>query len=123
MPSVDSAEAVNAIDNFVVARREQAGLTASQPAKPHILARRMYIDLIGVLPSPEQVQAFVAAADEDRQRAVVALVDQLLQSPMYGQRWARHWLDVARYSDGAEVFSTTKAWTTRGDIAIGWWTL
>ncbi len=100
IPTVESSSAISAVDKFVVARREQAGLKANEPAPPYVLARRIFVDLTGVLPTPEQVRDFVTSAEQDRQRAVDSLVDRLLQSPMYGQRWARHWLDVARYSDG-----------------------
>ena len=94
----------NPIDNFVAAQRAKAGLRAAASAAPAILARRIYIDLVGIPPTPEQLQAFATAAAVDRRRAVESLVDQLLKSPMYGQRWARHWLDVARYSDGQGGF-------------------
>ncbi len=94
----------NPIDNFVVARRTQAGLRSARPAALHILARRIYIDLIGILPTPEQVQLFAAAASLNQQSAVESLVNELLDSPLYGQRWARHWLDVARFSDGRGGF-------------------
>ncbi len=94
----------NPIDNFVVARRSQAGLHATPFAAPPILARRIYNDLIGIPPTPEQMQSFAAAATVNHQRAVESLVDELLGSPMYGQRWGRHWLDVARFSDGRGGF-------------------
>jgi hypothetical protein len=99
-----STEVINPIDSFVVARRTQAGLQPVPPAAPHLLARRISIDLTGIPPTPERVRSFVKAASVDRQRAVEALVKELLESPMYGQRWARHWLDVARFSDGRGGF-------------------
>ncbi len=104
IPSVDDASAVSPIDHFVISRRTQAGLHAVPLAPPHILARRIYNDLIGVPPTPEQMQSFATAASVNRQLAVESLVDQLLSSPMVGQRWARHWLDVARFSDGRGGF-------------------
>ena len=94
----------NPIDNFVIVRRTQAGLQAAPPAASHILARRIYIDLIGIAPTPEQVQSFSATASVNQQSAVESLVNELLASPMYGQRWGRHWLDVARFSDGRGGF-------------------
>ena len=97
-------EVVHPIDNFAIARRTQSGIQVVAPAATHILARRIFIDLIGIPPTPEQVQSFTTAAAADRQKAVVSLVDELLNSPMYGQRWARHWLDVARFSDGRGGF-------------------
>ncbi len=107
----DNPSVVNPIDNFVTARRTAAGLDAAATAEPAILARRIYIDLIGVPPTPSQVQAFVAAASASKnaQDAVESLVDELLASPLYGQRWSRHWLDVARYSDGLGGFLDNEA--------------
>jgi Protein of unknown function (DUF1553)/Protein of unknown function (DUF1549)/Planctomycete cytochrome C len=88
------------VDAFVTARRDRAGLGTAVPAEEFVLARRIYLDLIGITPTPQQVADFVAAAAKDRDSAVSSLVDRLLASPLYGQRWGRHWLDVARYSDG-----------------------
>lgn len=99
VPSSPPAHA-NPIDAFIDARRGAAGIEAGSPAEPRILARRIYIDLIGIAPTPQQVAGFVTAAKRDRGKAVASLVDELLASPLYGQRWGRHWLDVARYSDG-----------------------
>ena len=118
LPVVGSSEsAASAIDRFVSARRATAGLSANSLADPAVLARRIFIDLIGLLPTPAQLHDFVDAARTDRQRALETLVDQLLASPLYGQRWARHWLDVARYSDGRGGFldneSLDDAWRYR----------
>ncbi len=109
IPAVDVATLgagaiVNPIDNFVATRRVQAGLHAAPLATPHILARRIYNDLVGIPPTPQQMQSFATAASANHQRAVESLVNELLDSPMYGQRWARHWLDVARFSDGRGGF-------------------
>ena len=109
IPAVDDARLragaiVNPIDNFVAARRLQAGLHAAPLAAPVILARRIYNDLVGIPPSPQQMQLFATAASANHQRAVESLVNELLDSPLYGQRWARHWLDVARFSDGRGGF-------------------
>lgn len=90
----------NPIDAFVAERRNRAGLRAVPPAAPQVLARRAFLDLIGILPTPQQVAEFEEASDVDRGAATASLVDSLLASPLYGQRWGRHWLDVARYSDG-----------------------
>jgi hypothetical protein len=108
IPPVDGA-VENPIDNFVITRRSEAQLRAAPRAAPRILARRIYTDLVGILPTPEQLQAFVANAKTNPRRAVELLVDQLLESPMYGQRWGRHWLDVARYSDGHGGFLDNQA--------------
>ncbi|MEQ1826293.1 MAG: PSD1 and planctomycete cytochrome C domain-containing protein [Pirellula sp.] len=108
VPVVDSATPaaamVNPIDHFVIARRSQAGLHPAQPAAMHVLARRIYLDLIGIPPTPQQLQSFITAATLDRPNAVKSLVNALLDSPMYGQRWGRYWLDVARFSDGRGGF-------------------
>lgn len=109
-PDVEGSEwAVNPIDQFVLARLDEAGLQPAPLADPRILARRIYLDLIGIPPTPEQSETFVAACEVDHQSAVRQLVDELLASPMYGQRWARHWLDVARYSDGHGGFQIGRA--------------
>src|SRR6185436_1601430 len=73
-------------------------------AEARKLARRIYFDLIGLPPTPEQVDSFVRSHANNSQSAVASLVDELLASSHYGERWARHWLDVARYadSDGSE---------------------
>jgi hypothetical protein len=101
-PEVPSSgsEHNNPIDAFIAARREAAGIPPVPPADPAILARRMYLDLAGVPPTPQQVSDFTTAVAANRNKAVAELVDVLLASPLYGQRWGRHWLDVARYSDG-----------------------
>ncbi len=87
----------NPIDHFVLARLEAANLTPSPPAAPAALIRRAYLDLIGLPPSPEALNAFLQDSSPE---AFEKVVDHLLASPQYGQRWGRHWLDVARYSDG-----------------------
>jgi len=85
----------NPIDAFVLAELESKGLTPSPPATKRELARRVYFDLIGLPPTPEQVAAF----EQDRSRdAYEKLIDRLLSLPQYGERWARHWLDVARFA-------------------------
>ena len=99
-PNADTGWSNNDIDRFVFAKLRDAGLKPALPASPEVLVRRIYFDLIGLPPSPKQVDAFVAEAHRDRKNAVRKLVDDLLASPHYGERWGRHWLDVARYSDG-----------------------
>ena len=97
-PSVnDRAWAKNPVDAFVLAKLEAAGLKPSPPAAKHVLIRRAFLDLTGLPPSPEQVEAFLNDASPE---AFAKVVDALLASPQYGERWGRHWLDVARYSDG-----------------------
>lgn len=87
------------IDNFIFAKLEEAKLAPQQPAAPRELIRRINFDLIGLPPTPEEVDAFCAAVEKDVTVAINELVDRLLASPHYGERWGRHWLDVARYAD------------------------
>mgnify|MGYP001240704644 FL=1 len=84
------------IDGFVRQRLATAGLTPSEPATPKAMVRRLHYDLIGLPPRPEVVLAFERNPTSD---AYLKLVDELLASPSYGERWARHWLDVARYGE------------------------
>ncbi|MEJ7637997.1 MAG: PSD1 and planctomycete cytochrome C domain-containing protein [Singulisphaera sp.] len=86
----------NPIDRFILARLEADGLSPSPPADPARLIRRAYLDLIGLPPTVEQVDAFLR---DDRPGAYDRVVDGLLASPRYGERWARSWLDLARYAD------------------------
>lgn len=109
----------NAIDLFIHQRLQQAGLRPAQRASARTLVRRLYFDLAGLPPTPAQTAAFETAFAADADAAVAALVDQLLASPHYGQRWGRHWLDVARYadSDGQEADQDRPfAWTYRDFI-------
>ena len=93
------------VDAFILEKLNAAGLKPSAPAAPEQLARRIYIDLIGLPPTPEQTTRFAVAAKADRNKAVADLADELLASHRYGERWARHWLDVARFaeSDGYKI--------------------
>ncbi|WP_417390416.1 PSD1 and planctomycete cytochrome C domain-containing protein [Gimesia sp.] len=86
----------NPIDAFVAARHQLAGVQPAPPASKRTLIRRLYLDLTGLLPTPEEVAEFIA--DEDP-RAYEKLVDILLASPHFGERWGRFWLDLARYAD------------------------
>ncbi len=92
----DTAWAATAIDGFVLAKLEEKGLRPGRPADRRILMRRAYYDLIGLPPTPEDVDAFLSDRSPD---AFAKVVDRLLASPQYGERWGRYWLDVARYSD------------------------
>ncbi|HUE74963.1 MAG TPA: PSD1 and planctomycete cytochrome C domain-containing protein [Pirellulaceae bacterium] len=94
--ATDSAWPSSAIDAFILARLEQEKLHPSPPAPRETLLRRAYLDLIGLLPSPDDVDAFAGATDPD---AYERTVDRLLASPHYGERWGRYWLDQARYAD------------------------
>lgn len=84
------------IDRFIACALESKGLSASSEADRRSLLRRVTIDLTGLLPSPQEVSDFVDDASPD---ALERVIDRLLASPRYGERWARHWLDVARYAD------------------------
>ena len=86
----------NEIDKFVLAKLEAAGMKPNGPADKRTLIRRAYFDLIGLPPTPDQVYAFIL---DESPEAFDKVVDSLLASPQYGERWGRHWLDVARYSD------------------------
>jgi len=86
----------NPIDAFVSRRLETEQIEPSPPADKHTLIRRLYLDLLGLPPSPQEVAAFV---EDDRNDAYERLVDRVLRSPHYGERWGRHWLDLARYAD------------------------
>ena len=86
----------NEIDAFLLARMQDKKLQFSADADRLTLAKRVYLDLTGLPPSLEQVQQFIA---DERPNAYELLVDDLLDSPHYGERWGRHWLDVAGYAD------------------------
>ncbi len=94
----DRAWVRNPVDAFVRAQHEEAGLKPRPEAPPHVLVRRVYLDLIGLPPTPEEVRRFVEDRAPD---AYEKLVDRLLSSPRHGERWGRHWMDVWRYSDWA----------------------
>jgi hypothetical protein len=92
----DAPSAVNAIDHFILERLKKGGLTPSPPADRRTLIRRLSFDLLGLPPTPHEVEAFVRDPAPD---AYERLVDRLLDSPHYGVRWARHWLDIVRYGE------------------------
>jgi hypothetical protein len=95
------------IDHFILARLEQAGLAPSRPADRRTWARRVSFDLIGLPPAPEEVEAFVA---DPAPNAREKMVERLLASPAYGERWARMWLDVARYAeDQAHIVGSNRS--------------
>jgi mono/diheme cytochrome c family protein len=95
-PVTNRAWVASPIDAFVLAKLEAAQIQPSPAADRVTLIRRLSLDLIGLLPTPEEVQAFVA---DERPDAYERLVDRLLASPRYGERWGRLWLDQARYAD------------------------
>ena len=91
----------NPIDAFINAKLAEKKLTAAPPADPRVFIRRATFDLTGLPPTPEETEAVVRACSSigNRQSAIGNLIDRLLASPAYGERWGRHWLDVARYAD------------------------
>jgi len=97
VPSVQKSDWVkNPIDAFILAKLEQADFTPASPASKQTLIRRVYYDLTGLPPSPEEVEAFLNNTDPD---AYEKLIDTLLQSSRYGEKWGRHWLDLVRYAE------------------------
>ncbi|MBM4067567.1 MAG: DUF1553 domain-containing protein [Planctomycetes bacterium] len=102
----------NAIDHFILARLEQETLSPSSQADRATLLRRLSLDLTGMPPTPAQVDAFLA---DHRADAYEREVERLLAAPQYGERWARHWLDVARYadSDGYNADAARPIWKYR----------
>jgi hypothetical protein len=101
------------IDRFVLAKMEAAGLTPAVPADRRTLIRRAYFDLIGLPPTAEAVAEFV---NDDSPQAFAKVVDSLLASPHFGERWGRHWLDVARFAEssgGGRELLYREAWRYR----------
>lgn len=95
-PNIKDSWIKNDVDKFILAKLQESKLTPSELAEKRELMRRVYFDLIGLPPTIDEVEAFVADKSPD---AYERLVDRLLASPHYGERWARYWLDVARYAD------------------------
>lgn len=114
-PLPEEATAQHPIDAWVRQRLTAEGLTPSPAASPEALCRRIYLDVIGLPPTPAQVDEFSAAAAKDRKQAVEGLIDALLAMPAFGEKWARPWLDVARYadSDGYEKDLPREQWAWR----------
>lgn len=97
LPAVQSVKSIeNGLDRFILAQLESRNLTFSPPADRRVLIRRLYFDLIGLPPEPGEVEAFL---NDRSANAYTSLIDRLLASPRYGERWGRHWLDVAGYAD------------------------
>ena len=97
LPKVRNEDWIRAsLDRFILAALEEKGIEPAPPADKRTLIRRATFDLIGLPPTPEEIHAFL---EDDRPEAFARVVDRLLSSPRYGERWGRHWLDVARYAD------------------------
>ena len=101
IPKLESAWVANPIDAFLLKQLQQHGLDFSPTASPRKLLRRLSLDLLGLPPSPDSVQRFADSVSsvEGTEKVWLATVDTMLESPHYGERWARHWLDVAGYAD------------------------
>ncbi|PYV00160.1 MAG: hypothetical protein DMG10_22280 [Acidobacteria bacterium] len=113
LPEVHNPQWVrNEIDRFVLARLEKEGIAPSPEADRVTLIRRLSLDLLGLPPSIEEVDAFLA---DKRPDAYERLLDRVLQSPHYGERWGRHWLDLARYADsnGYSIDAPREIWKYR----------
>ncbi len=113
LPAVkDTAWPRNGIDRFILARLEKEGVRPSPEADRITLLRRLYLDLVGLPPTPAEIAAFLA---DRRPGAYERIVERLLASPQYGERWGRHWLDGARYADsnGYSIDSPRAIWKYR----------
>ena len=109
-------DAANAIDFFINRRLAEAEVTPAEQASPRALLRRATLDLIGLPPTPQEVSEFLAAWSKDEAAAWSALIDRLLASPHYGERWGQHWLDVVRYADTggySNDYERSNAWRYR----------
>ncbi|MBT4692827.1 MAG: DUF1549 domain-containing protein, partial [Planctomycetaceae bacterium] len=112
LPQVsDKRWANNPVDYFILAQLDEQRLQPAPTADRRTLIRRLYYDILGIPPTPEQVTRFV---NQDDATAYEQLVDELLSSPKYGEKWGRHWLDVARYNEGFGGF------TDNGPNAFAW---
>jgi cytochrome c553 len=115
-PKTNKGWSKNSIDDFVLTRLNNKGLKPVRDVEPHVLCRRIYFDLIGLPPTPEQVAEFVKAYQNDNDKAVNGLLGQLLDSPRFGERWARHWLDTVRYAESTGMernYTYPHAWRFR----------
>jgi hypothetical protein len=115
-PLEEAAWPRSEIDRYILARLEQDHLRHAPAADRRTLIRRATFDLTGLPPTPAEVQAFLADSSDD---AFAKVVDRLLASPQYGQRWGRHWLDVARYTDYGDARNLAQN-TPLSDIRDAW---
>ena len=112
----DTAWPYTDIDRFLLSAQEKKGIKPVNDAENITLLRRIYFDLTGLPPTPEQIGSFLNKAAANRREAIAGLVDDLLASPDFGVRWARHWLDIARYSEstgGGRTLLFGEAWRYR----------
>ncbi|HCP12057.1 MAG TPA: hypothetical protein DIT89_06950, partial [Planctomycetaceae bacterium] len=118
-PGVRTAEwPLNEVDRFVLAKLEAAGLEPAPAADPAAWLRRTTFDLTGLPPTPDDIRSFTAEWSDAPERACSSVVDRLLDSPAYGQRWARHWLDVVRYADFYDANPATR--TASCELTEAW---
>ena len=112
MPETRSIAGDSSIDMYLLAQLRSNGLVQGPLAERHVLVRRLYFDLLGLPPSPEEIEDFV---NNDAPDAYPRLVDRLLASPQFGERWGRHWLDVVRYAESITLrgFIFPQAWRYR----------
>ena len=117
---VEDSWAQSDIDQFVLRKQNEHHLPPARTAKPSALLRRVYFDLTGLPPTPAEIERYSSDPTSD---AYVRIVDQLLSSPRFGERWGRHWLDVARFAEssgGGRSLMFPHAWRFR-DYVIGAW--
>ncbi len=115
-PALADAKGENPVDHFIATKLAKASVQPAAQADPRTLIRRATFDLLGLPPTPEESAVFLAAWKADAQKAWSDLIDRLLASPHYGERWAQHWLDVARYADTggmANDFERSNMWRYR----------
>ncbi len=109
-------DGIHPVDAFVRAELTEAGFEPAPPASPRSLIRRATFDLLGLPPTPEEIDRFLTDWGREPESAWSALIDRLLDSPHYGERWGQHWLDVVRYADTAGFsndFERSNAWRYR----------
>ena len=99
LPPADGVAGAHPVDRLVARRLNEPGWSLATAAPAAVLCRRIHLDLVGLPPSPQEVEVFCQAAESGLSAAVQQRVNALLASPHYGEKWARHWLDVARYAD------------------------
>ena len=116
VPSVESDWPETPIDHFLAAHHADTGRKPATDAPPDQVLRRLYFALTGLPPHPVDIREFHDAWSQDKRRAVVSVTDRLLMSPRYGERWGRHWLDVARFAEssgGGRSLMLPHAWRFR----------
>ncbi len=116
VPNLTETQSTNPIDAFIQAKLSASQVQPAATADPRTLVRRAFFDLTGLPPSPEEIATFESAWKTDSQKAWSELIDRLLESPQYGERWAQHWLDITRYADTggmANDFERSNMWRYR----------